>query len=138
MIYVDDTWAFVQFSNVKLAFVIKSQHPPHIAFQVDDFEEGDRVKSHRDGTHSVYKRDPFGNIYELIKYPKNKLISVIGAVHPAIGGILGTNRLITYYIQATGDINYFIVFHVMVDVIVVSICIYSLVKLRKQKLNIQS
>lgn len=73
----------------------------------------------------------------LIKYPKNKLISVIGAVHPAIGGILGTNRLITYYIQATGDINYFIVFHVVVDIIVVSICIYSLVKLRKQEQNIQ-
>lgn len=70
LIYVDDTWSFIQFENVKLAFVIKTQHPPHIAFEVDDFEEGDKVKKHRDGTHSAYKRDPFGNIYELIKYPK--------------------------------------------------------------------
>ena len=27
MIYVDDTWSFIQFANVKLAFVVKSQHP---------------------------------------------------------------------------------------------------------------
>jgi|TARA_R110002020_G_scaffold134807_4_gene301024 catechol 2,3-dioxygenase-like lactoylglutathione lyase family enzyme len=69
-LYVDDTWAFVQLQNIKLAFVIKGQHPPHIAFEVNDFSEGDVVKSHRDGTSSAYKRDPFGNIYELIKYPK--------------------------------------------------------------------
>mgnify|MGYP003137173884 FL=1 len=70
VLYVDDTWAFIQFENIKLAFVIRGQHPPHIAFEVDDFEEGDKVKGHRDGTSSAYKRDPFGNIYELIKYPK--------------------------------------------------------------------
>ncbi len=69
-LHVDDTWSFIQFENVKLAFVIKTQHPPHIAFEVDDFSDGDKVKGHRDGTSSAYKRDPFGNIYELIKYPK--------------------------------------------------------------------
>ena len=26
-------------------------------------------KLHRDGSESVYKRDPWGNIYELVKYP---------------------------------------------------------------------
>ena len=70
LLYADDTWSFVQFQNIKLAFVTKGQHPPHIAFEVNDFDEGDKVKEHRDGTRSVYKRDPFGNIYELIEYPK--------------------------------------------------------------------
>jgi len=72
ILYADDTWSFVQFENIKIAFVVKEQHPEHIAFEVDSFEEGDRVKKHRDGTISVYKRDPFGNIYELIKYPLDK------------------------------------------------------------------
>jgi catechol 2,3-dioxygenase-like lactoylglutathione lyase family enzyme len=62
ILYADETWSFVQMENIKLAFVVKSQHPEHIAFEVD----------HRDGTISVYKRDPFGNIYELIKYPLDK------------------------------------------------------------------
>jgi len=60
LLYVDDTWASVQFENIKLAFVIKSQHPPHIAFEADDIEGG---KLHRDESTSVYKRDPWGNIY---------------------------------------------------------------------------
>ena len=70
LLYADETWAFIAFDNIKLAFVVKTQHPPHIAFEVDTFNEGDKVKSHRDGTASVYKRDPWGNIYELIKYPQ--------------------------------------------------------------------
>ena len=69
MIYADETWAFVQLDNIKLAFVVKTQHPPHFAFEVDSFEEGDKVKKHRDDSESVYKRDPWGNIYELVKYP---------------------------------------------------------------------
>ena len=72
ILYADETWSFVQMENIKLAFVVKSQHPEHIAFEVDSFEDGDRTKKHRDGTISVYKRDPFGNIYELIKYPLDK------------------------------------------------------------------
>ena len=68
ILYADETWSFVQMDNIKLAFVVKSQHPEQIAFEVDDFEEGDHIKEHRDGSKSVYKRDPFGNIYELIKY----------------------------------------------------------------------
>ena len=67
ILYKDETWSFVEFENVKLAFVVKSQHPMHIAFEIDDFD-GDKPKKHRDGSLSIYKRDPFGNIYELIKY----------------------------------------------------------------------
>jgi len=68
VLYLDDTWAFLQFQNIKLAIVHPKQHPAHIAFEVDSFSEDDRVKSHRDGSRSAYKKDPSGNIYELIKY----------------------------------------------------------------------
>ena len=68
VIYCDDTWAFLQFKNIKLAIVNPSQHPFHIAFPVDSFDDSDKTKVHRDGSESCYKKDPFGNIYELIKY----------------------------------------------------------------------
>ena len=68
VLYLDDTWAFLQFQNVKLAIVHPKQHPAHIAFEVDSFSEDGKVKAHRDGSESAYKKDPSGNIYELIKY----------------------------------------------------------------------
>ena len=68
VLYLDDTWAFLQFQNIKLAIVHKQQHPAHIAFEVSSFLESDVVKSHRDGSFSSYRKDPDGNIYELIKY----------------------------------------------------------------------
>ena len=40
LLYVDDSWGFVQFENVKLAFVIKEQHPPHFAFEVENLDGG--------------------------------------------------------------------------------------------------
>ena len=69
LLYVDDTWGFVQFDNIKLAFVVKSQHPAHFAFEVKSFSDEKSVKKHRDGSESSYNRDPWGNIYELIRYP---------------------------------------------------------------------
>lgn len=69
LIYADETWGFVQFENIKLAFVINNQHPPHIAFEDKGLKSG---KLHRDGSRSVYKKDPFGNFYELIKYKEKK------------------------------------------------------------------
>tara|TARA_Y100001934_G_scaffold230588_1_gene278271 strand:+ start:128 stop:421 length:294 start_codon:yes stop_codon:yes gene_type:complete len=68
LIYADSTWAFIEFENVKLAFVVKGQHPTHLAFETTQFAEDDRVKKHRDGSESVYRRDPWGNFYELIRY----------------------------------------------------------------------
>lgn len=65
MLYFDETWAIVSFDNIKLAFVMKNQHPAHFAFECDELENG---KLHRDGSLSLYKKDPWGNIYELIKY----------------------------------------------------------------------
>ena len=70
LLYCDDTWSFVQFKNIKMAFVKKGTHPAHFAFKVDCFDEQDTVKKHRDNTLSCYKKDPWGNIYELIKYPE--------------------------------------------------------------------
>tara|TARA_B100000131_G_scaffold205757_1_gene197875 strand:- start:1980 stop:2285 length:306 start_codon:yes stop_codon:yes gene_type:complete len=69
IVYHDDTWAFIEFENIKMAFVKKGMHPAHFAFEVENFEgiEG-KVKTHRDGSRSVYKSDPWGNIYELINY----------------------------------------------------------------------
>lgn len=72
ILYCDKTWSFVQLDNIKIAFVIKTQHPAHIAFEVQEFEPSDKVKQHRDGSCSIYKRDPWGNIIEYIKYPSEE------------------------------------------------------------------
>ena len=66
-LYIDDSWGMVQFENIKLAFVIKKQHPPHLAFAVDELIGG---KMHRDGSRSMYRSDPWGNMLEIIKYPE--------------------------------------------------------------------
>ncbi len=72
LLYADDTWAFIEFENIKMAFVKKGQHPQHFAFEVDGFSEDDVIKTHRDGSRSVYKKDPWGNIYELICYKEEE------------------------------------------------------------------
>ena len=69
ILYADETWSFIQFENIKMAFVIKEQHPFHIAFEDPDLKSG---KKHRDGSISLYKKDPFGNFYEIIKYTEKK------------------------------------------------------------------
>ncbi len=70
ILYCDSTWAVTQLDNVKLAFVVKSQHPAHIAIEVDKFLNTCVVKEHRDGSNSTYIRDPWGNCIEYIIYPK--------------------------------------------------------------------
>ncbi len=67
----------------------------------------------------------------LVKYQESKPLSIIGAILPAIGGTLGIGRLILFYILESGEINFFIVFHVVVDVIVIPSCIYVYYKLKK-------
>jgi extradiol dioxygenase family protein len=66
VIYQDDTWAFLKFQNIKLAFVIPGQHPPHIAFVNEKAENFGELKTHRDGTRSVYIKDPSGNTLEIM------------------------------------------------------------------------
>jgi catechol-2,3-dioxygenase len=65
LVYQDETWAILKFANVSLAFVLPEQHPPHIAVLGDPSEYGKPVK-HRDGTRSVYIKDPAGNNVEIL------------------------------------------------------------------------
>ena len=67
LIYQDDTWAMVEFANVKLAFVVSHQHPAHIAFSSDKAESYGKLNQHRDGSLSCYAKDPSGNMVEFIK-----------------------------------------------------------------------
>jgi len=63
--YQDETWAIIQFANVSLAFVLPEQHPPHIAL-LGDPADYDKPQKHRDGTRSVYLKDPAGNNIEIL------------------------------------------------------------------------
>jgi catechol 2,3-dioxygenase-like lactoylglutathione lyase family enzyme len=63
--YQDETWALVEFANIRLAFVIPEQHPPHFALLGDPAQHGE-PKTHRDGTRSVYVKDPSGNNIEIL------------------------------------------------------------------------
>ena len=65
--YQDESWAELQFENIKLNLVLPHQHPPHIAF-IDKNVKG--IK-HRDDSKSKYAHDTFGNIIEYIKYEKS-------------------------------------------------------------------
>lgn len=64
--YQDATWALLEFANMRLALVIPSQHPPHIAFSSPTAAQFGELKTHRDGTRSTYIRDPFGNSVEIM------------------------------------------------------------------------
>ncbi|HEX4276678.1 MAG TPA: VOC family protein [Bryobacteraceae bacterium] len=65
--YQDDTWAFLQFGNIKLALVVEEQHPPHIAFVSPKAAGFGELKLHRDGTRSCYVKDPAGNPVEIMQ-----------------------------------------------------------------------
>ncbi len=64
--FQDDTWAYLEFANIRLALVVASQHPSHIGFAVENAAKYGVLKTHRDGTRSVYIRDPAGNAIELL------------------------------------------------------------------------
>ena len=68
IIHCDDTWAMLQYDNIKLALVVEDEHPFHIAFEVEDRGPIQGVL-HRDGSISRYIDDPSGNKIELVKYP---------------------------------------------------------------------
>jgi catechol 2,3-dioxygenase-like lactoylglutathione lyase family enzyme len=64
--YEDASWALLDFANIHLAVVLPSQHPAHIALSIPEAEQFGPLTTHREGTRSVYIRDPFGNALELI------------------------------------------------------------------------
>lgn len=53
LLYQDATWALLQFANTRLAFVVTSQHPPHVCFQHPTPEQYGPLTPHRDGKGSV-------------------------------------------------------------------------------------
>lgn len=68
VLYQDDTWAFVEFANIRVALVIPEQHPPHFAILGNPADFG-APQAHRDGTSSVYITDPAGNSIEILQRP---------------------------------------------------------------------
>jgi catechol-2,3-dioxygenase len=66
VLHQDDTWALVQFANIKLALVVASQHPPHLGFFTPKASQFGQLTAHRDGSRSIYITDPSGNSVELL------------------------------------------------------------------------
>lgn len=88
VLHQDATWAFLRCGSTKLAIVSPQQHPPHVAFRVDEGRLAEAAKAagvpidrHRDGTTGIYVHDPFGNAVELICYPPG------GTVYKADGAV---------------------------------------------------
>lgn len=73
VMYQDATWAFLEAGGAKLAFVVRDQHPNHLAWRVSGAElerlaaeHGAEIKPHRDGTRSFYLESPTGQAIEII------------------------------------------------------------------------
>jgi len=64
--FADATWALLRFANSSLALVTEGDHPAHIGFVTSAAMEAGPLKTHRDGTRSVYVADPSGNAIELL------------------------------------------------------------------------
>lgn len=65
--YVDDSWALLNFDNIRLALVLPDHHPPHIAVERDDADRYGALTPHRDGMESIYVSDPWGNTIEFMQ-----------------------------------------------------------------------
>ena len=75
VLYQDDTWAVLSRDNFKIALTLKSQHPPHIGFVINEHIRRERFadkefKEHRDGSTSYYASDPDGNYIEYLLWPE--------------------------------------------------------------------
>ena len=64
--YEDDSWALLRFANSSLALVTEGDHPAHIGFVAPAALNAGPLKTHRDGTRSVYVADPTGNAVEML------------------------------------------------------------------------
>ena len=76
VLYQDVTWGLIEAGGVKIAFVVRDQHPGHLAWRVSDDElerlareMGKEIKPHRDRTRSFYLEAPGEQAIELISYP---------------------------------------------------------------------
>ena len=73
VLYQDATWALIEAGGVRIAFVVRDQHPGHLAWRVDSAElerlareHGAEIKPHRDRTRSFYLKAPGGHSIEVI------------------------------------------------------------------------
>jgi catechol 2,3-dioxygenase-like lactoylglutathione lyase family enzyme len=64
--YQDATWAMLAFANIRVALLAEDRHPPHLGLMRPDAEKFGPLHPHRDGTQSVYIRDPSGNSVEIL------------------------------------------------------------------------
>ena len=67
VIYQDESWAMLRFANIDLALVLPGKHPPHLAVEHSDAAAYGPLTRHRDGSKSVYIKDPFGNVIEVMQ-----------------------------------------------------------------------
>lgn len=67
VLYRDQTWAMIEFANIKLAFVVPGEHPHHMCVVRPDANSFGSLKTHRDGTRSCYIQDPSKNILEILE-----------------------------------------------------------------------
>ncbi len=65
--YRDDTWALLEFANLRVALMAERRHPPHVGLFRPDAERFGPLEPHRDGTASVYVTDPDGNAVEILR-----------------------------------------------------------------------
>jgi catechol 2,3-dioxygenase-like lactoylglutathione lyase family enzyme len=86
VLYQDATWALIEAGGVRIAFVVKDQHPGHLAWRVDDAElerlarkHNKEIQPHRDRTRSFYLEAPGHQWIEVISVEGSeyeKLIAV--------------------------------------------------------------
>ena len=74
-LYEDISWAFLEVNGVRIALVLKDEHPGHIAWKVSEEKLNELAEQHcqtialhRDGTKSFYLKAPGGNSIEIITF----------------------------------------------------------------------
>ena len=89
VLFQDSTWAFIDAGGAKIAFVVKSEHPPHLAWRVSAeelerlaIEYGKEIDVHRDKTRSFYLDGPGGNAIEIISVEGSPWESLTVRVEP--------------------------------------------------------
>ena len=65
--YVDESWALLQFDNIAVELILPEQHPRHLAVERENAKSFGALTPYRDGTASVYIKDPWGNAIEIVK-----------------------------------------------------------------------
>jgi len=61
------TFAVLQFENMRLELSLPSLERPHVAFEHGSAETFGELREMRDGSTGTYISDPTGNIVELVK-----------------------------------------------------------------------